>query len=67
MSAVEHDLNKRDLEAYRAGEYKTNAMLPGQPSPHTKGDKVNQLKTNNKEQLNPPGSKSLLSLDFLEK
>ena len=34
MSGVEHDINKRDLDAYISGEYRLNAMLPGMPSPH---------------------------------
>ena len=43
MSAAEYDLNKKDLNAYVSGDYKTSSMLPGQPSPHTKGDKISKL------------------------
>ena len=67
MSSVEHDINKKDLNAYVSGQYAINAMLPGQPSPHIKGGKINQSKIVQKEQVNPTGSKSFLSLDFLEK
>tara|TARA_B110000285_G_C14741602_1_gene431036 strand:+ start:241 stop:459 length:219 start_codon:yes stop_codon:yes gene_type:complete len=67
MSAEELALNRKDLNAYISGDYKVNSMLPGQPSPHVKSDKKYLSQMSAKEDGNQAGSRSLLSLDFLEK